>query len=182
MRLPRLKEVRELHGWSQKNLAEAAGVSRDSISNYETGHREAYPATARKLADALGVEIADLLQATARPKEVAPSSPDEWAREVGARLHGMRDAEWDAHARALDPDEIEEEVRAFLDEAKMLHAAHAADKWQRPEQKERRIELFRSLRELRAHRLADLAGIAAEKKDEALLRQVMEALSEVAHS
>ena len=182
MRLPRLKEVRELHGWSQKNLAEAAGVSRDSISNYETGHRDAYPATARKLADALGVEIADLLQEPARPKEVAPSSPDEWAREVGARLHGMRDAEWDAHARALDPDEIEEEVRAFLDEAKMLHAAHAADKWQRPEQKERRIELFRSLRELRAHRLADLAGIAAEKKDEALLKQVMEALLEEAHS
>jgi transcriptional regulator with XRE-family HTH domain len=183
LRLPRLKEVRELHGWSQKNLAEAAGVSRDSISNYETGHREAYPATARKLADALGVEIADLLQEPARPKEVAPSSPDEWAREIGARLHGMSDEDWDAYIRRLESvNEIEQVFRELFGEGVMLHTAHAADKWQRPEQKERRIELFRSLRELRAHRLADLAGIAAEKKDEALLRQVMEALLEEAHS
>ncbi len=60
MKLPRLKEVRELHGWSQAKLAEESDVSRDSISNYETGQREAWPATAKKLADTLGVEIADL--------------------------------------------------------------------------------------------------------------------------
>ncbi len=41
-------------------LAEKADVSRDSISNYETGQREAYPATARKLADALGASVAEL--------------------------------------------------------------------------------------------------------------------------
>ncbi len=41
-------------------LAEKADVSRDSISNYETGQRDAYPATARKLADALGVSVAEL--------------------------------------------------------------------------------------------------------------------------
>jgi len=41
-------------------LAEKADVSRDSISNYETGQREAYPLTARKLADALGVSLAEL--------------------------------------------------------------------------------------------------------------------------
>jgi transcriptional regulator with XRE-family HTH domain len=60
LKLPRLKEVRELHGWSQAKLAEESDVSRDSISNYETGQREAWPATAKKLADALHVEIADL--------------------------------------------------------------------------------------------------------------------------
>lgn len=41
-------------------LAEKADVSRDSISNYETGQRDAYPATARKLADALGASVAEL--------------------------------------------------------------------------------------------------------------------------
>src|SRR5215218_6165361 len=66
LKLPRLREVREMRGWSQGVLAEQADVSRDSISNYETGHRAAYPATAKKLADALGVEIADL----ARPAPV----------------------------------------------------------------------------------------------------------------
>jgi putative transcriptional regulator len=70
LKLPRLKEVRELHGWSQAKLAEEAGVSRDSISNYETGQREAWPATAKRLADALEVEIEDL----ARPKVIAPST------------------------------------------------------------------------------------------------------------
>ncbi len=61
MKLARLREVRELHGWSQSKLAEEADVSRDGISNYETGNREAWPATAKKLADTLGVEIVDLV-------------------------------------------------------------------------------------------------------------------------
>ena len=60
MKLPRLRKVREQRGWSQGVLAEKADVSRDSISNYETGQRDAYPATARKLADALGVSVAEL--------------------------------------------------------------------------------------------------------------------------
>jgi transcriptional regulator with XRE-family HTH domain len=72
-----LKEVRELHGWSQTRLAEESDVSRDSISNYETGQREAYPATAKKLADALGVGIADLIEPArelALPKAEAPEA------------------------------------------------------------------------------------------------------------
>ena len=69
MRLARLREVRELRGWSQSKLAEESDVSRDGISNYETGHREAWPSTARKLADALGVEISDLV---ARAEELVP--------------------------------------------------------------------------------------------------------------
>jgi transcriptional regulator with XRE-family HTH domain len=60
LKLPRLRKVREQRGWSQGVLAEKADVSRDSISNYETGQRDAYPATARKLADALGVSVAEL--------------------------------------------------------------------------------------------------------------------------
>lgn len=74
MKLPGLKEAREEHGWSQKRLSDESGVSRDSISNYETGQRDAWPSTAKKLADALGVEIADL----ARPKAAAPPLL-EWA-------------------------------------------------------------------------------------------------------
>jgi transcriptional regulator with XRE-family HTH domain len=80
LKLPRLKEVRELHGWSQAKLAEESDVSRDSISNYETGHREAYPATAKKLADALHVEIADLREPA---RELAISGKAEAPREAG---------------------------------------------------------------------------------------------------
>jgi transcriptional regulator with XRE-family HTH domain len=80
LRLPRLKEVRELHGWSQARLAEESGVSRDSISNYETGQREAWPATAKRLADALGVDIADLREPA---RELATSGKVEAPREAG---------------------------------------------------------------------------------------------------
>jgi transcriptional regulator with XRE-family HTH domain len=83
LKLPRLKEVRELHGWSQTKLAQEADVSRDSISNYETGHREAYPATAKKLADALGVAIADL-----RAPTLEPALPKADAPKTGQRGEG----------------------------------------------------------------------------------------------
>jgi transcriptional regulator with XRE-family HTH domain len=80
LKLPRLKEVRELHGWSQAKLAEESDVSRDSISNYETGQREAWPATAKKLADTLGVEIADLV---ARAEEPALAGKADAPKEAG---------------------------------------------------------------------------------------------------
>ena len=80
MKLPRLKEVRELHGWSQAKLAEESNVSRDSISNYETGQREAWPATAKKLADTLGVEIADLV---ARAEEPSLAGKADAPKEAG---------------------------------------------------------------------------------------------------
>jgi transcriptional regulator with XRE-family HTH domain len=91
LKLPRLKEVRELHGWSQAKLAEESDVSRDSISNYETGQREAWPATAKKLADALHVEIADLrepareLATSGKAKAPPPSGPS-----VAQRLEDLQ--------------------------------------------------------------------------------------------
>ena len=89
MKLTRLRDVRELHGWSQSKLAEESGVSRDGISNYETGHREAWPSTARKLADALGVEIADLVtrnEELVGAGKVEPAVPlDKAPREAGQR-------------------------------------------------------------------------------------------------
>jgi len=81
LKLARLREIRELHGWSQSKLAEEADVSRDGISNYETGRREAWPSTAMKLADALGVGISDLVarvEESPLPKGPSPLSA-EWA-------------------------------------------------------------------------------------------------------
>lgn len=104
MKLPRLKEVREQHGWSQQKLSKESGVSRDSISNYETGQREAWPATAKKLADALGVGIADLV---ARMEEPVLAGKDEAPREAGPvqvdELPGLRKAR---ERRGLSRDEL----------------------------------------------------------------------------
>ncbi len=80
MKLPRLREVRERHGWSQRRLSEEAGVSRDSISNYETGQRDAWPSTAGRLAEALGVEISDLMEVINHPKAQASLPPEDSER------------------------------------------------------------------------------------------------------
>jgi len=57
--VPRLREVRHRLAYSQEELAEKSGVARSTIIKLEAG-RQAWPATVRKLAAALGVKPADL--------------------------------------------------------------------------------------------------------------------------
>jgi transcriptional regulator with XRE-family HTH domain len=61
LKLTRLKETRELAGLSQDELAETSGVARATVADLELAKRVAQPRTARRLAEALGVEIRDLL-------------------------------------------------------------------------------------------------------------------------
>jgi transcriptional regulator with XRE-family HTH domain len=57
----RFKELRTARGLSIRKLAEEAGVSTETIYSLEHGRREfIWPRTARKLAEALGVEPEDL--------------------------------------------------------------------------------------------------------------------------
>jgi transcriptional regulator with XRE-family HTH domain len=67
-----LKDLRRRRGWSQKDLAEESGVGQDTISGIESGRHEPRPSTLRKLADALGVEVADFFREPALPKTEAP--------------------------------------------------------------------------------------------------------------
>jgi transcriptional regulator with XRE-family HTH domain len=63
-----------MRGMNQVDLAKASGVAQNTISEIELGKREARPATLRKLARALDVEIADFFEEAERPKVSAPSS------------------------------------------------------------------------------------------------------------
>ena len=56
-----LRAVRERSGYSIRQLAEASGVSRSSISDIERGVQEPSPATVRNLAQALLVPTTALL-------------------------------------------------------------------------------------------------------------------------
>jgi transcriptional regulator with XRE-family HTH domain len=76
VQLSRLRDLREKRGMSQQDLSERSGVSRDGISHYENGTREARPSTARKLAEALEVEVQDLMD-TAQKVEVTVGSLDQ---------------------------------------------------------------------------------------------------------
>ncbi len=61
-KLPNLKRVRGEYPLTIRELAEKSGVSHDTITKVENGHREAQPRTVRKLAAALGVEPRELMK------------------------------------------------------------------------------------------------------------------------
>lgn len=48
-------------GFSQADLAYAAGLDRSAVSLIEAGKREGHPATLKALADALGCQVTDLV-------------------------------------------------------------------------------------------------------------------------
>ncbi|ATW26749.1 helix-turn-helix domain-containing protein [Candidatus Formimonas warabiya] len=58
----RLKRSRTSHGWSQGYLAELSGVSQAYISELEAGEKQPTLPIVEKLAKALGVHIAELLE------------------------------------------------------------------------------------------------------------------------
>ena len=62
-----LRRIRKLKGLTQVELAALSGVSQYTITEIETGRREPRPSTLHKLAEALGVEVADFF-----PKVLAP--------------------------------------------------------------------------------------------------------------
>jgi transcriptional regulator with XRE-family HTH domain len=61
LKLARTKEWRESHGLTQRELAAEAGVGEVTVARIETG-ASVTPSTARKIAEALGVAVADLLE------------------------------------------------------------------------------------------------------------------------
>jgi transcriptional regulator with XRE-family HTH domain len=81
-----LREFRRHKGWSQKDLADESGVGQDTISGIEKGRHEPRPSTLRKLADALGVEVADFFREPALPKAEAPRGA---GRFEGSQLAGL---------------------------------------------------------------------------------------------
>ena len=58
----KLKALRSEQVLTLRELAEEAGVSKDTIWRLENGHSGAYPSTIRKLAKALGVRPRDLVK------------------------------------------------------------------------------------------------------------------------
>jgi HTH-type transcriptional repressor of puuD len=58
----KLRRLRLEHGYSQRQLAELAGVSNTTVANIERRTKGAHPATLRRLADVLGVSPLDLME------------------------------------------------------------------------------------------------------------------------
>jgi transcriptional regulator with XRE-family HTH domain len=56
----RVRKLREERFMTTVELAELAGISRNTLYRIESGHFSAFPQTVRKLATALGVQPTDL--------------------------------------------------------------------------------------------------------------------------
>src|SRR5215208_2162783 len=122
-----LRRLRTEKGLSQARLAARAEVDPSTVNQIERGAREASPATLRKLAAALDVGIADLLE-DASPKAGGRSSPEpsrfndadlehEWAlRYLGA---------WREFVWKLREEWKEEPPKTSRDIAPLLNAMTA---------------------------------------------------------
>ncbi len=82
VQIPRLREWRNTRALTQVELAERAGVSSRSVASYEAG-AGARPPTVRRLAEALGVEVTDLMPEAGRPKVLRPRSLAELLERAG---------------------------------------------------------------------------------------------------
>ncbi len=58
----RLKELRERRGWTQEQLAKKAHVGRPYLARLETARQDPTLRTLEKLAKALGVKVAKLIE------------------------------------------------------------------------------------------------------------------------
>jgi transcriptional regulator with XRE-family HTH domain len=104
-----LRAIRERRGLSQAELWRRSGVAQPSISEIETGVRGAQTRTLTKLADALGVPVAELFREEAPPKvPPPPKTPltDEPETDFDARF-GATDLE--------GAEELQEKVGAEFD-------------------------------------------------------------------
>jgi transcriptional regulator with XRE-family HTH domain len=81
VKLERMKEWREARGFTQRELAVAAGVGDKTVARIELGD-SVRTTTARKVADALDVTVADLMSSPPVPLAEAPPETGPVRRAV----------------------------------------------------------------------------------------------------
>ena len=143
-----LRQIRQQKGWSQKDLADRAGVGQDTISGIESGRRKPHPSTLRKLATALGVQVAEFFSEPALSKVDYSLSPYAEALPAEERSRSkLADAITSSADRwinlvsspDIDEGEISGVVRAAVDLYQLLNEQIDKDEFEAltaPEQRE----------------------------------------------
>lgn len=85
-------DLRKKNGWSQEELASQLGVSRQSVSKWESG--QSIPDLDRilKMSDIFGVSTDYLLKDDVEPADTPPQMDAPQPEEEGARMIGMEEA------------------------------------------------------------------------------------------
>jgi transcriptional regulator with XRE-family HTH domain len=86
--MEQLKRLREERGLSQVKLAARADLNPATVNQIERGVRNASPGTLRKLAEALGVSLVDLIEGN-YPKAPAPQPSLDDAAQSEAFQHAL---------------------------------------------------------------------------------------------
>jgi transcriptional regulator with XRE-family HTH domain len=76
---PRLRQLRQKRGLTQAQLATAVGVSRSAVAQWESGRAGQASLHLRRLADALGVQVDDLMPGEQHAIEMVAQAGDERA-------------------------------------------------------------------------------------------------------
>jgi transcriptional regulator with XRE-family HTH domain len=95
----RIRQLRNLKGWSQEGLAATAQMKVDTLIDLENGHRATRPSTLKKLAEALEVDLRSLLDLPLRP---APQ-PSNGASNAAALEHQLDELVRSSPAPMIDP-------------------------------------------------------------------------------
>lgn len=77
---PRLKELREQQGMSMRSLAQRSGLSANALSMIERGRASPSVSTLSKLADALGISVADFFGQVSLRQDVVFVRSEERSR------------------------------------------------------------------------------------------------------
>jgi transcriptional regulator with XRE-family HTH domain len=75
----RIKDARRKHGWTQDDLAEAVGVSRSAVAQWETGRAGQLTPNLTRIASVLGVGVEFLTLGEDKRGPVQTKSADELA-------------------------------------------------------------------------------------------------------
>lgn len=95
----RLKQARQLRGYTQQALARASGLSQSAIASYESGDRDS-SRSVRSLANALDVEV-DWLETGRGPMERATLVYE--AHDRSADKHSLREPQPVPWPFSIDP-------------------------------------------------------------------------------
>jgi transcriptional regulator with XRE-family HTH domain len=172
MALTRLKQLREEAVLTVHELAEASGVSDDTISKIENGQRVARPNTLRKFARALNVSPQELRR-PAKTEELAGAGKAEAPREAGpadeARIEqpslgiGLQwaaDTEYEATVAAVK--------KMYRKHHKLLHSVKPAAAWPEEERREVLADVVAAYNVLKAVGVSE-----AERPEGVWMREAM---------
>src|SRR5262245_46703088 len=108
----RVRQLRIEHGWTLGQLAHRADIDHSHLSMIESGRRNPKLPTLEKIAAALGVPVATLLQVEEPAENFAATDPDLSGVQVNAK-----------RLKELDPESfkiVERIVQSMLREAEEL--------------------------------------------------------------